>query len=69
MDLEQAYTDDRLAFSTLFACPPVVPRKFPGLPMASTYQALFAMARELGVSACAVIGLDLAALEQIFWRR
>ena len=33
---------------------------------ASTYQTLFGMARELGVSACAVIGFDLAALESNF---
>ena len=35
----------------------------PWLPAASTYQAIFAMARELGVSACVVIGYDLAALQ------
>jgi len=38
----------------------------PGLASASTYQALFGIARELGVSACAVIGFDLAALETNF---
>ncbi len=47
-------------------CPPAVPREFPGLPPPSTYQALFGMARELGVSACAVIGFDLAALRVEF---
>jgi hypothetical protein len=38
----------------------------PWLAPAATYQTLFGMARELGVSACAVIGLDLAALETNF---
>jgi glucosylglycerate synthase len=38
----------------------------PWLPAAGAYQALFGMARELGVSACAVIGFDLAALESNF---
>ncbi len=47
-------------------CPPAVPSRIPWLPAASTYQALFAMARELGVSACAVIGFDLAALHTNF---
>ena len=37
--------------------------KISWLAPASTYQTLFGMARELGVSACAVIGFDLAALE------
>jgi glucosylglycerate synthase len=36
------------------------------LAPASTYQALFGIARELGVSACVVIGFDLAALESNF---
>src|ERR1700722_12531377 len=36
------------------------------LAPASTYQTLFGMARELGVSACAVIGFDLTALETNF---
>jgi hypothetical protein len=40
--------------------------RIPWLAPASTYQALFGMARELGVSACAVIGFDLAALETNF---
>jgi glucosylglycerate synthase len=38
----------------------------PWIAPASTYQTLFAMARELGVSACAVIGFDLAALQTNF---
>ncbi len=38
------------------------PSLIPWLPPASTYQAIFGMARALGVSACAVIGFDLAAL-------
>ncbi|HTZ59523.1 MAG TPA: hypothetical protein VMB49_15555 [Acidobacteriaceae bacterium] len=39
------------------------PSRIPWLPPPSTYQALFAMAREFGARACAVIGADLAALE------
>ena len=46
--------------------PPATPREFRGWPASGTYQGLFAMARELGVSACAVIGFDLAALESNF---
>jgi hypothetical protein len=42
------------------------PERIPWLPTANTYQTLFAMARELGVSACAVIGFDLAALQTNF---
>ena len=45
---------------------PGSPSKIPWLADASTYQAIFAMARELNVSACAVIGLDLAALQSNF---
>jgi glucosylglycerate synthase len=40
--------------------------QIPWLAPASTYQTLFGMARELGVSACAVIGFDLAAMETNF---
>jgi glucosylglycerate synthase len=36
------------------------------LAPATTYQVLFGMARELGVSACAVIGFDISALETNF---
>src|SRR6202034_3861309 len=49
-----------------YSLPPASPSKIPWLPAASTYQAVFAMAREWGVSACAVIGLDLAALHTNF---
>ena len=47
-----------------YAMPPG--SRIPWLAPAATYQAVFAMARELGVSACAVIGSDLAALEGNF---
>ena len=40
--------------------------RIPWLATAATYQALFAMARELGATACAVVGSDLAALEGNF---
>lgn len=46
--------------------PPGSAGRIPSLTPAGTYQALFAMARELGVSACAVIGYDLAALQSNF---
>ena len=49
-----------------YSLPAGSPSRIPWLPAASTYQALFAMARDLGVSACAVIGLDLAALHSNF---
>ena len=49
-----------------YSLPAGSPSRIPWLPGASTYQALFAMARELGVSACAVIGVDLAALHTNF---
>ncbi len=42
------------------------PSAIPWLAQATTYQGLFAMARELGVGACAVIGYDLAALTTNF---
>ena len=54
MDLEEAQTPDRLRFLP-YAMPAGSPAKIPWLPTASIYQALFAMAREMGVSACAVI--------------
>jgi glucosylglycerate synthase len=38
----------------------------PWLPAANTYQTVFSMARELGASACVVIGQDLAALQTDF---
>ena len=49
-----------------YALPAASPARIPWLPAVSTYQTLFAMARELGVSACAVIGFDLAALQTNF---
>src|SRR3984957_4266666 len=58
-------TDSGLRFVP-YSLPPASPSKIPWLPAASTYQAVFAMAREWGVSACAVIGLDLAALHTNF---
>ena len=47
-----------------YATPPG--SRIPWLAPAATYQAVFAMARELGVTACAVIGSDLVALESNF---
>ena len=49
-----------------YALPGASPARIPWLPVVNTYQTLFAMARELGVSACAVIGFDLAALQTNF---
>ncbi len=49
-----------------YALPAASPTRIPWLPAVSTYQTLFAMARELGVTACAVIGFDLAALQTNF---
>jgi glucosylglycerate synthase len=49
-----------------YALPSGDTTRIPWLAGAGTYQGLFAMARELGVSACAVIGFDLAALESNF---
>ncbi len=43
--------------------PPSEPAVMPLLAPAATYQTLFAMARDLGVSACAVVAPDLAALK------
>jgi glucosylglycerate synthase len=65
MDLEEAETHDRLRFLP-YAMPTGTPSKIPWLPSASVYQTLFAMAREMGVSACAVIAPDLAALHSHF---
>jgi glucosylglycerate synthase len=59
---ETTVAEDQVRFVP-YAAPAGDPSKIPWLPTASTYQALFAMARELGVSACAVIGPDLAAIE------
>jgi glucosylglycerate synthase len=60
-----AETDGQLRFVP-YQLPSGSPSRIPWLPAASTYQALFAMARELGVSACAVIAPDLAALHTNF---
>jgi hypothetical protein len=64
-DLEPVDTESGLRFVP-YSLPPGSPSRISWLPDASTYQALFAMAREWGVSACAVIGLDLAALHTNF---
>ncbi|MGC2400797.1 MAG: hypothetical protein WA510_13480, partial [Acidobacteriaceae bacterium] len=58
---ESATTDGQLHFMP-YSLSAGDPTRIPGLASAATYQALFATARELGVSACAVIGSDLAAL-------
>jgi hypothetical protein len=60
-ELEQAEANNRLRFLP-YAIPPSSTSSISWLPTASTYQAILAMAREMGVSACAVIGSDLAAL-------
>jgi hypothetical protein len=65
VDTERMETDGNLRFVP-YSLPSASPSRIPWLPAASTYQALFSMARELGVSACAVIGFDLAALHTNF---
>jgi hypothetical protein len=65
VDLEQAETDVGLRFLP-YSPPSADPSRIPWLTVAGTYQGLFSMARELGVSACAVIGFDLAAFETNF---
>ena len=65
MDLEQTETSGALRFLA-YSLSSGSPSRIPWLPAASTYQALFAMARELEVTACAVIGFDLAALHTNF---
>jgi glucosylglycerate synthase len=64
-ELDQATTESVLRFLP-YTLPAASPSRIPWLSPTSTYQAIFAMARELGVSACAVIGFDLAALETHF---
>jgi glucosylglycerate synthase len=59
--LDPAGTGSELRF--LPFAPPASPSVIPWLGLSTTYQAIFAMARELGVGACAVIGPDLAALQ------
>jgi hypothetical protein len=63
-DTEQA-AESSLQFRP-YTMPPGSPSRIPWLAEGSTYQAIFALARELGVSACAVIGFDLAALQTNF---
>ena len=65
MALEQPATGNDLRFLP-YTLPSGSPSQIPWLAVASTYQAIFAMARELRVSACAVIGFDLAALQSNF---
>jgi glucosylglycerate synthase len=62
---DQAAADTNLRFLP-YTLPTGDSSRIPSLTTANTYQALFGMARELGVSACAVIGVDLAALETNF---
>src|ERR1700728_2564488 len=65
MALEQPATGSDLRFLP-YSLPSASPAQIPWLAVASTYQVLFGMARDLGVSACAVIGFDLAAFETNF---
>jgi hypothetical protein len=65
MDLAPAETGGHLRFLP-YSLASGSTTRIPWLPAAGTYQALFAMARELGVSACAVIAYDLAALHSNF---
>jgi glucosylglycerate synthase len=64
-EIEQADASTNLRFLP-YSLPSGTSSNIPWLAPASTYQTLFGMARELGVSACAVIGFDLAALETNF---
>ena len=63
--IEQPATGNELRFLP-YTLPSGSPSQIPWLAVASTYQALFGMARDLGVSACAVVGFDLAALQSNF---
>jgi hypothetical protein len=65
IELDQAAPGSAFRFLP-YALPSATPSIIPWLPNAGTYQALFGMARELGVSAVAVIGADLAALQTDF---
>jgi len=65
IERDQAATGRSLRFLP-YSLPSGDSSRIPWLAPSSTYQALFGMARELGVSACAVIGFDLAALETNF---
>ena len=66
MQGEQAETGNNLRFLP-YALPPGSASRIPWLAPATTYQALIAMGRELGVTACAVIGSDLAAMQSSFF--
>ena len=65
VEQDRAVTDTDLSFLP-YSLPSGSASRIPWLAPSSTYQALFGIARELGVSACAVIGFDLAALESNF---
>jgi glucosylglycerate synthase len=66
IELDQAATGSAFRFLP-YALPSATQAAvIPWLPNPSTYQAVFGMARQLGVSACAVIGPDLAALQTNF---
>jgi glucosylglycerate synthase len=65
IESDQTAADKHLSFLP-YSLPAGASSRIPWLAPASTYQALFGMARELGVSACAVIGFDLTALETNF---
>jgi glucosylglycerate synthase len=58
--LDPAGTGSEIRF--LPFTPPAGASVIPWLAPSATYQSLFGMARELGVSACAVVAADLAAL-------
>ena len=59
--LDPAGTGSEVRF--LPFAPPGEPSVIPLLGVSSTYRALFGIARELGVAACAVVGSDLAILK------
>jgi glucosylglycerate synthase len=65
IELDQAGAGSAFRFLP-YALPTATQAVIPWLPNASVYQAVFGMARQLGVSACAVIGSDLAALQSNF---
>jgi glucosylglycerate synthase len=65
IERDQAAAGNDLRFLP-FSLPSASASRIPWLAPASTYQTLFGMAREMGVTACAVIGFDLAALETNF---
>jgi glucosylglycerate synthase len=62
VDLEPTEAATSLRFLP-YSPPSADPARISWLAGASVYQGLLSMARELGVSACAVIGFDLAALD------